>query len=237
MGGSSEFIFCEPESITIDFSLLHKDVLKCLGNNYFGLCVGNENPENLTKLTGKELKDYTCDCMRLLGYMSMNAYTQWEKFLVQVLKQNSSVPLIRFHFFDRCGCVPYYFEIDGETNLASISIGSEFHILCTDVKPYDIISRYSPELINMKMKRKILMHSKKQETESEISSHCIPFREQYYEYEFNRENYERYYMLMKFKTEYFSDKIQEYVDKIPSITENDARILLELFPYDLALNN
>lgn len=228
MGGSSEFIFCEPDTIIIDFELLPTDVLKCLSTNYFGLC-SNENPKNLTKLTGKELKEYTCDCMKLYGYLGMNEYAQWEKFMKEILKQNSSVPNIRLHFFDRCGCVPYYFEIDREDNRVFISIGSEFHMLCTDISYYDISQLL--EVLKIKLKRSKLIYSQRMENSDEINFNCIPFREECYEYEFNRERYEKYYNLMKFKKENFSDKIQEYIDKITPVNENDVRILLDLFPY------
>ena len=233
MGGSSEFIFCEPDTIIIDFELLPTDVLKCLNANYFGL-YNNVNLENATKLTGKELKEYTTDCMKLYGYLGMNGYTQWEKFMKEILKQNSSVPNIKLHFFDSCGCVPYYFEIDREDNRVSISIGSELHMLCTDISYYDISQLL--EVLKIKLKRLKLIYSQRMENSDEISFNCIPFKDKYYEYEFNKERYEKYYNLMKFKKEYFSDKIQEYMDKITPVNENDVRILLDLFPYALKIN-
>lgn len=236
MGGSCEMICCEPDTIIINFSLFTQDVIKHLEQDFFGLRMDDGNMETI--ITGKELPMYAHDCMKLYGYLGMKSYTQWKKFLEQLLQQNDTVSNIKLHFFDRCGCIPFYFKIDRDKgkNTVSMSTGPNFHILCTDVKElYGNYMQYIPELISLNIKKKRMIYKKKKETDDETKLNCIPFREECYEYEFNKKNYEKYYRLIKFKTEYFDDIIQGYMDKIVPINENDAMILVELFPYSFKI--
>ena len=232
MGLYSEFICCEPSNIIIDYDLLTEKSKKCFDH----MCNKRINCTNLSsKTSGKELEKYGSECMKLYQYLGMDALINWNNFLNEVMEQNSTICNIKFHFYYRDGLHSFYFEIDKQPNenpVTTISSGLELDVLCFDISNVDNFIRSLPELIKIKIKRKYLM---KQKNSTNITSFCIPWRECIYEYEFNKKNYKKYNNLMKFKKEYFNDKIKIYKDKIQPLKDEEVRLLLDLFPYAFEL--
>ena len=235
MGLYTEFVYCEPDDIIIDYDSLTINSQKCFDH----MCNKRMNCKDpSSKTSGKELEEHYCECMKLYEYLGMDALINWNNFLMEVLKQNSTVNNIKFHFYYRDGKCSFYFEINKQSNenpVTSISTGSELDVLCFDISStYGNIIPYLPELIKIKMER---MYRIKQKNNPSAKPYCIPWREIVYEYEFNKKNYKKYYTLMQFETKYFSDEIEKYKKTIQKPSENEIRMFMELFPYCFTSQN